>query len=352
MLKLMNIFCRGLWAVGFMLFCACGGSNGNVYKGEFRCEERPEPIRLVCEPLSAEIPGAVVGYVADSFYVAYTMMDPDYRIAVCDKRDMRLLGRFVRVGRGPDEYTYVNVSGPPVTTPEGVCMWFFSKRGVDLQLFRFNISRSLREGTTVIDDRILFDAVKLRRQFPDTRNLFYALRLDDSLCVCKLIGRTEVATVLYDYRAQEVVYRYDLCRQSAVVPNIAGGTIFADAAGKRFVEGSALLDQVNFWNRDGSGLVSVSTRRRPVTAEEVEQTDESQRRRYYLAMTTTSDRVLAFYLADAAAPPELHEFGWDGTLRNVYTFDFPVTSIACDEVTGDCYAFRSDSEIYRFRLSE
>ena len=53
-----------------------------------------------------------------------------------------------------------------------------------------------------------------------------------------------------------------------------------------------------------------------------------------------------------AAPPELHEFGWDGTLRNVYTFDFPVTSIACDEVTGDCYAFRSDSEIYRFRLSE
>ena len=181
MLKLMNIFCRGLWAVGFMLFCACGGSNGNVYKGEFRCEERPEPIRLVCEPLSAEIPGAVVGYVADSFYVAYTMMDPDYRIAVCDKRDMRLLGRFVRVGRGPDEYTYVNVSGPPVTTPEGVCMWFFSKRGVDLQLFRFNISRSLREGTTVIDDRILFDAVKLRRQFPDTRNLFYALRLDDSL---------------------------------------------------------------------------------------------------------------------------------------------------------------------------
>lgn len=65
-----------------MLFCACGGSNGNVYKGEFRCEERPEPIRLVCEPLSAEIPGAVVGYVADSFYVAYTMMDPDYRIAV------------------------------------------------------------------------------------------------------------------------------------------------------------------------------------------------------------------------------------------------------------------------------
>ena len=88
------------------------------------------------------------------------------------------------------------------------------------------------------------------------------------------------------------------------------------------------------------------------TAEEVEQTDESQRRRYYLAMTTTSDRVLAFYLADAAAPPELHEFGWDGTLRNVYTFDFPVTSIACDEVTGDCYAFRSDSEIYRFRLSE
>ena len=24
----------------------------------------------------------------------------------------------------------------------------------------------------------------------------------------------------------------------------------------------------------------------------------------------------------------------------------------CDEVTGDCYAFRSDSEIYRFRLSE
>ena len=82
MLKLMNIFCRGLWAVGFMLFCACGGSNGNVYKGEFRCEERPEPIRLVCEPLSAEIPGAVVGYVADSFYVAYTMMDPDYRIAV------------------------------------------------------------------------------------------------------------------------------------------------------------------------------------------------------------------------------------------------------------------------------
>lgn len=77
-----------------MLFCACGGSNGNVYKGEFRCEERPEPIRLVCEPLSAEIPGAVVGYVADSFYVAYTMMDPDYRIAVCDKRDMRLLGRF------------------------------------------------------------------------------------------------------------------------------------------------------------------------------------------------------------------------------------------------------------------
>ena len=67
----------------------------------------------------------------------------------------------------------------------------------------------------------------------------------------------------YDYRAQEVVYRYDLCRQSAVVPNIAGGTIFADAAGERFVEGSALLDQVNFWNRDGSGLVSVSTRRRP-----------------------------------------------------------------------------------------
>ena len=62
-----------------MLFCACGGSNGNVYKGEFRCEERPEPIRLVCEPLSAEIPGAVVGYVADSFYVCLLYTSPSPR---------------------------------------------------------------------------------------------------------------------------------------------------------------------------------------------------------------------------------------------------------------------------------
>ena len=91
--------------------------------------------------------GIVSAY--DSLILCWTPQLPDFFYNIYHADTGRKLGSFVRKGRGPREAVSLNCAYQLVRRGDDLTTWLYAPN--EERLFQWNISRSLREGTTVYD---------------------------------------------------------------------------------------------------------------------------------------------------------------------------------------------------------
>lgn len=321
--------------------------SNNVFDGRYKYADRPEAIELQGSSMLCDIPGAVDGFVVDSFYVFYTMLNPEYRFAVCDLQTMRPLANLVHVGRGPGEYTYLQCEGRTTCDEDGCGVWFYS--GNQQELGRINLPKSLLDRRTSIDHLTPLDERRVLADLGLAGQLFAFDRLADSLAIYQVISQNQVYKGLYDYQNQRAICRYDFDKQSKKEPNLTGGRIFVNPALTKVAFLPVYFNQINICNIDGSDRFSVSTSREPISLEQIERCEPKNRARFYSDAQTTDDQIIALYCGQGQC--ELHLFDWVGHLLYVFTLDTPVSQISLDPTTGTLYGFVSPEEVYKMNLS-
>ena len=171
--------------------------SDNIFDSKYIRVERPRSIALPCEIIPCDVPGAVHGFVVDSFYVFYTMLHPEHRFAVYDRRTMTPLTNLVRVGRGPNEYNYLT-PGQRTCNDEGSGFWFYS--GSKQESARLNLTKSITEDKVCIDSRLSLTELDIPGNVGSPGQLFAFDRINDTLALYQIIRGTYVSGGIMIFR--------------------------------------------------------------------------------------------------------------------------------------------------------
>lgn len=322
--------------------------SDNIFDSKYIRVERPRSIALPCEIIPCDVPGAVHGFVVDSFYVFYTMLHPEHRFAVYDRRTMAPLTNLVRVGRGPNEYNYLT-PGQRTCNDEGSGFWFYS--GSKQESARLNLTKSITEDKVCIDSRLSLTELDIPGNVGSPGQLFAFDRINDTLALYQIIRGTYVSGGIYDFQKRIEIQRFKLSIQSNKEPNLTGGPIAISPDLTRMVMLPVYFDQINICYVDGSDRKSISTCSKPLSLTQIESKAPETRPMYYIDVETTNERIVALYQNHQTGLTEIHLFDWVGDLQTILTTANPIRSISLDTQAGFLYGFISSEEICKMDIN-
>ncbi len=323
---------------------ACGPRN--VFDGEFRHTDKPQPVSVVCERLACDVLGAVDGFVADSSYVFYTMLHPKHRIEICDLNTLSVDTKIVNVGRGPNEYNYITYYKRVFDRDGDVCFWIFSASTGDAALI--NLTKSRKESRTVVDTVIR--PAKALSDAGMKGQLYSFDMLNDSLAAYQTMERDRMHQGIYDLAGGRIAWSADCYVTDTREPSVTGGNFIVRPDMRKAVFTPAFFDQIDICDVGGDGRFSISTRRRPVDVDEVVGTDMMARKMYTIDTHVTDERIITYCRDGGDGIAELRIFDWDGRLLHVLRPDVEMNSISVTD-GGVLYGFISDTELCRMDIS-
>ncbi len=333
-------------AVLAVALAAC--SPHNSFKGKFRHVEAPEPVALSCEKIECDMLGAAYGFAVDSLYVAFTM-HPKHRMAVCDLRTMNTLAEIVNVGRGPNEYNYISVYNHVFRDGGDLGVWIYSSELG--KAAKVNLTRSCREQRTVVDTTIMIREHTVAGGGEIQGAVVTFDVLNDSLAIYRSVTEKQIIeTGIYNYKNRRIFRRFDMYEQMPGNPSLAAGGFDVKSDLSRVAFVPAMLDQTDFCDIDGRNAFSVSTRRKPVTVEEVARTDQAQQRGYIMGVCFTDDRIVINRPDYDSGTTSLRIFDWEGRLLHVLQPDAAMNDISLSD-DGVLYGMISDVEMCRADIS-
>ena len=331
-------------------------SSGNSFKGRFRTVERVEPIKVECERLKCEADGAVTGFVADSLYIFYTPMHPDYHLAIGRCEDMTSIARIAHVGRGPNEFTMISPSDRAIRDDNGVYIWLHDlDRG---QMVKVNLSESCRKGQISIDSTISLKEHQDSQLEILKGSMVEFSPINDSLAVVQTyqqgVGQNRL---LYNYRTHSVAYDYTPLFERVERVDLNGMGIYVKPSGDKVLMNPAVFNQLNICDIDGENSFSISYRKTPLTVaelsvlsgEELMQKMVSESSICGVAMTDNA--IVVNYLDRRAGKSELHIFDWEGELKHILQPDCVMRNISIDD-EGRIYGFVNDELVARLDASQ
>lgn len=331
-------------------------SSGNSFKGRFRTVERVEPIKVECERLKCEVDGAVTGFVADSLYIFYTPMHPDYHLAIGRCEDMTSIARIAHVGRGPNEFTMISPSERIIRDDNGVYIWLH-----DLdkeQMVKVNLSQSCKQGYIATDSTISLSELSRSGEEMFKGSMVEFSPLNDSLAVVQTYQHEGWQNrFLYDYRNRKVAYDYTTLFEKIERVDLNGMGIYVKPSGDKVLMNPAVFNQLNICDIDGANPFSISYRKTPLTGtelsvlsgEELMQKMASESSICGVAMTDNA--IVVNYLDRRAGKSELHIFDWEGELKHILQPDCVMRNISIDD-EGRIYGFVNDELVARLDASQ
>jgi hypothetical protein len=306
--------------------------------------------------LKCEADGAVTGFVADSLYIFYTPMHPDYHLAIGRCEDMTSIARIAHVGRGPNEFTMISPSERIIRDDNGVYIWLH-----DLdkeQMVKVNLSESCRKGQISIDSTISLKEHQDSQLEILKGSMVEFSPINDSLAVVQTyqqgVGQNRL---LYNYRTHSVAYDYTPLFERVERVDLNGMGIYVKPSGDKVLMNPAVFNQLNICDIDGANPFSISYRKTPLTVtelsvlsgEELMQKMASESSICGVAMTDNA--IVVNYLDRRAGKSELHIFDWEGELKHILQPDCVMRNISIDD-EGRIYGFVNDELVARINASE
>lgn len=338
-----------------LLIVNCSDVDADYFNGEIRFfNDRGVAVQHL-ESHSVDQDSAPMGIVAayDSLIFCWTPRQPDFFYNIYHADTGRKLGSFVRKGRGPREAVSLN------------CVYQFVRRGDDLtawlyaaneeRLFQWNISRSLREGTTVYDTIMPYKI--------DRIGFLYQLA-QDTLLVSRLSsGWPGEASAPY-YEKRLLSTNESICEyrpyKVAVDSDLAFYTWDAiKPDGSRVVQAMRFLPQINVLDLRTGKLFGSRLKGAPGFSlmKDVERLMETV---YYTGVCADDRYIYAVSRErdDSTEPGGLHDhiihiFDWEGRLCARIETDRPYERCWLDPVRNRLYAMdMATNKIHYLELSQ
>lgn len=336
------------------ILVSCG--SGGVFKGEVRRIAANAPIDIKCDSMSCDIIGAVDGFVADSFYVCYTMRHPNHRIVICDRATMAPIATVAHVGNGPNEYGFVNLYGRISKDADGVKMWLLAADKE--QAVKINLSACCREKRTVVDTTIMLRDHKKSHGGELDGNIVVFDVLNDSLALCESVSPDGTQSrIVYDYRTRKTVYDYNDLYVPLRRPILNGGITVVDRNLQKVVTAMPFFNQINVCDIDGRNAFVISDTKYPKSLKELEYLDDMALMDRVFdsgllpsGVAVTENRIVAYYLDRAHDISELRVLNWSGDLLYTLRPDKTFQNISISD-DGILYGFVNDTEICRADIS-
>lgn len=331
-------------------------SSGNSFKGRFRTVERVEPIKVECEKLECDAAGAVMGFVADSLYIFYTPMHPDYHLAISRSKDMTPIARIAHIGRGPNEFTDISPSDRVIRDDSGIYFWLHDL--AKEQMVRVNLLESCKQGFIAVDSIISLSELSRSGEEMLKGSLVEFEPLNDSLAVVQTYQHEGWQNrFLYDYRNRKVAYDYTALFEKIERVDLNGMGIYVKPSGDKVLMNSVVFNQLNICDVDGGKPFSISYRKTPLTVANLSTLSGEELMRkmaselHSCGEAITDKAIVVNYLDRRAGKSELHIFDWEGGLKHILQPDCVMRNISIDD-EARIYGFVNDELVARLDASQ
>lgn len=332
--------------IPLLLLISC---SKNTFNGKYFQIKRCEPTTVKCEIINQEVLGAVTGVAADSLYIYYTLMNPEYRLAISDMNSNSIVD-IASVGRGPNEYTMLNIYNRSFKEENNQYIWILDV--LNNSADKLNVTQSFVKHKTIIDDKILLNDLFKDEKEMSGQILSFDV-INDSLAVCVVVkpDRTDVRGV-YNYAKKRMQYCYDNLFAPCNRSSLNGLIIDVRPDMEKIVMISTVFNQINVCDINGKNAFSLSMGKNPISIKVMERLSDQDLTSYFKqktlpsAMVLTDDNIIVNYLDRLNKKSELFIFDWKGNLQKILQPDVCIQSISL-ATNGDIVGFVSDTILCR-----
>ncbi|MCM1109656.1 MAG: hypothetical protein NC336_00415 [Clostridium sp.] len=298
----------------------------------------------------------------DSIFITFSPnSNTEFHFRVYNILSGEELGAFVASGHGENEfYTTTQISS--IDVEDGELKTILNVPD-ERKILVWNITKSLKEGTTVFDEIKPYDnligngehfnlismcgendyVVKIQStcKFPDNKVTPHYYQILDSETLEEK-GRIEIIREVLENKKCEVSFRAFISSNSS-----------ANKQNKKIVEAMFWLGQINIIDTKNHEVKSY--RVSGTDGSEIYRTSMSEAPTYYTGVTCDSDFIYALWKDKPhnveAYAEWIHKYDWKGKMVERIHLDKPLTEIRLEESTNTLYGYNPDNDrIYAFAL--
>jgi hypothetical protein len=310
-----------------ILVCCSNKDNNHCFNGKIRYFDNSSMITKSIESKSVPLNGDNTGIIAvnDSLLICWSPGYPGHFFKIFNVDTGEEIGSFCRKGQGREEAISVN------------CVFQFFKKNDDImtllyasnegKLFFWNISQSIKKGTTVYDTIVPYDNNRIFFQFYQSEDILFAYKPSEEL------NGYEATTPFYEKRTidtNELIQDYPIYKTKSVENNNSVGPIGFffytwDAMkpdGSKIVQVMRHLPQINIIDTHTGDIVGYRMKNGPDFS--LLKTDMESMNIYYNSVHADNNYIYATYWGKEPWVDRLgvelpvfntiHVFDWNGQL--------------------------------------
>lgn len=288
--------------------------------------------------------------VAEDYLLLCNSFAKDSIFTVYDMDMENILGRFGYKGQGPDDFSTVGPICQGGIDNGDTYVWINDVNAIKMK--RLNISKSLEEGSAVVDDEIATQPLSIM-----------CFRASDTLLILKkyndgIFSIEQYNPVTTQSLSSEPMY---ISKPKGIVFTVFGTSDIYDEESGRYISAMSSMNQINFTDVKTKEAYAVCVG--DVTTEE-NVWDESlgdAKMLYYGDLKQNDKYIFALYINKsweeldseefAGCPVSVHVFDKEGKFVAVLKMQEYLTQIDVDKY-GRIYGADDDSNIYRYKLPD
>ena len=330
----------------FVVLLSCN-SKGLFDNKEIVVTVFPETHELKGDSIQLDVLGCVDLYCVDTFLIAYTPMSEKGYFHVFSTSDFELLGSFIPIGRGPNEFYAVNYSSAYKTDDGQVKAWLSN----DVMNYEWNITQSVKQKQTVIDTAyklqgVLSDGVWL----PGRDNLMFGF----------IKRNNNVEYTRYDLKTKKVINANKMFSRDLATDKIATASM-----PPCLKPDNSKVANIGWWtncicifNADFSDMKIVAIYHKPESIDQISATEREERILYYSCSDATDQYVYALYVNQPEKDrryhfgyEEIHIFDWNANPVAKFIIRENIMFFRVDAYRKCLYGLTSDEKVYRYDVS-
>ncbi len=357
-----------LAAISILFVCCKSDKDKEIFNGTIRYIDDSRKVVKKVTSQSVSLEGLHTGIIAayDSLLICWSPDYPNHFFNITNLGTGKEIGFFCEKGQGPREAISANCIFQLFKKENDLCTYLWSY--ADGRLSLWNISQSIRTGTTVYDEIVSYDKNRYFSLFYQPGDTLFVNRPSDFLNV------EEVTTPFYEKRtihSKEVVQDYPIYRKPLLRNKDAAQLELSlktwDAIkpdGSKIAQAMMYLPQINILDTRTGNLAGYRMKNSPDLSflEEADK-DIKLMNRYYNSIHADNQYIYASYWGkeqwsdrrgeETPLFNTIHVFDWNGKLLYELITDRSFFHVWVDQVRNRLYTTDINTdEVYYVDLRE
>lgn len=332
-----------------LIITVCFSCNdSNLFKDQaIIIKQFPKTVHVKGENTDLEIIGINNLYLVDTFLIAYTALHSDSYFKIYSTNTYNYIGDFLPIGRGPNEFYAISYFNCYDITPQLTSIWLQNA----LIAYRWNITESVKQKTTIIDSTILLKGILAEGIWlHGNRNLLKAE-----------YSKNNMNYQVYDITQNKIIQNHRVFPSNISRRLLPLVTIdFKLKPDKnRIAMLGGNLNSICIYDVSFSNTIYRTIYDESISLEKNIKLKEEDRTVYYSDSRLTDQYIYGLYLSQPeknrryhSGNEEIHIFDWEGNPVMKIVVAENIMFFTVDEKNKCLYGLTSDEKIYKYDLTE